>query len=498
MAFISYAQNFEDAMLWRALRHIPNGRYIDIGAQHPTIDSVSKAFYENGWRGVHVEPVPEYADLLRNDRPDETVLQMAISDVTGILELNVIPGTGLSTGVAEYAERHHESLGLQHHVLKVPMLPMKTALASLSELEVHWLKIDVEGLEEEVLRGWDSRALRPWIILIEATVPLSTELSFTGADRLLLDANYQFAYFDGLNRFYVAAEHADLARSLQTPPNVFDNIELSGTSGPWCQGLIAAHRAERDSTFAKSAAIEEELTHALTAANTRLSHVQADLQRVCALSAETEARAIRAEARTTQAENRTTQAEARTTQAEAHATQVEARAAHAEERARATEHHFKQMEARSADAETRLAESEERRDALATHLQAVLNSSSWRVTAPVRSICAPFHGFSSYFRERIVPGVKRRVKALLRSAAHGVVTHPVLKRCAVIGLSCVPPVRRRLQRALAPPPVASAPTSDVQDIELPHELHLLSPDATCIYGQLKRQQQANGDTECGS
>ena len=54
MSIVSYAQNFEDVMLWRALGKVENGFYIDIGAQHPVIDSVSKAFYDNGWRGIHV------------------------------------------------------------------------------------------------------------------------------------------------------------------------------------------------------------------------------------------------------------------------------------------------------------------------------------------------------------------------------------------------------------------------------------------------------------
>ena len=54
--FISYAQNFEDVILWRALKHVENGFYIDIGAQDPVIDSVSRGFYEKGWRGLHVEP----------------------------------------------------------------------------------------------------------------------------------------------------------------------------------------------------------------------------------------------------------------------------------------------------------------------------------------------------------------------------------------------------------------------------------------------------------
>ena len=68
-AFVSFAQNGEDIVLWRALRHIRTGVYVDVGAADPIDDSVTKAFYERGWRGVNVEPVPAYAELLRQDRP---------------------------------------------------------------------------------------------------------------------------------------------------------------------------------------------------------------------------------------------------------------------------------------------------------------------------------------------------------------------------------------------------------------------------------------------
>jgi hypothetical protein len=42
--FASFAQNFEDVTLWRALRDVGQGSYIDIGAQDPETDSVSLAF----------------------------------------------------------------------------------------------------------------------------------------------------------------------------------------------------------------------------------------------------------------------------------------------------------------------------------------------------------------------------------------------------------------------------------------------------------------------
>ena len=47
---ISYAQNFEDVILNRAFRHQRSGFYIDIGAFDPVVDSVTKHFYDLGWR----------------------------------------------------------------------------------------------------------------------------------------------------------------------------------------------------------------------------------------------------------------------------------------------------------------------------------------------------------------------------------------------------------------------------------------------------------------
>lgn len=231
MSFISYAQNFEDVMLWRALRHVENGTYVDVGAQDSVIDSVTKAFYEHGWRGVHIEPVPFYAERLRRDRPGDIVLQAALGETAGTLALNVIAGTGLSTAVDAYATRHHEA-GFDAQPVIVPMLTLSSSLNHLSGQEVHWLKIDVEGYEKQVLLGWDSKILRPWVMVIEATIPGSAQTDYEDWESLVVNAGYQFVYFDGLNRFFVAQEHPELLAAFAAPPNVFDDVQLSG-QGSW-------------------------------------------------------------------------------------------------------------------------------------------------------------------------------------------------------------------------------------------------------------------------
>jgi len=49
VTFISYAQNHEDVLLYRALKGVGKGFYIDVGANDPEEDSVTKAFYDRGW-----------------------------------------------------------------------------------------------------------------------------------------------------------------------------------------------------------------------------------------------------------------------------------------------------------------------------------------------------------------------------------------------------------------------------------------------------------------
>ena len=227
MVFTTYAQNFEDYLIWRALKSIKNGFYVDVGAHHPVADSVSKAFYEMGWRGLHIEPVSEYADLLRQDRPDEVVLEIAVGATPGVLELNVIPDTGLSTAINQYAQQHLDTRGFQSNCVQVSVDTLENILLPYADHDIHWLKIDVEGFEEQALLGWNSKKNRPWIMIIESTAPNSQIQIHSDWENILIEAKYEFVYFDGLNRYYVANEHGYLKNFFTSPIHIFDEINIS-------------------------------------------------------------------------------------------------------------------------------------------------------------------------------------------------------------------------------------------------------------------------------
>jgi len=219
---ISYAQNREDVLLARAFEQQTSGFYIDIGANHPTYDSVTRHFYESGWSGINVEPGETYSELAR-ERPRDTNLNLAISNRPGTIAYYEFPGTGLSTlCVAEVAARMDE--GRTPVQRQVEALTLKSICESYVSREIDFISIDVEGHEREVIEGGDWQQWRPRVALIESTRPISTEPSHEPWEPLLLSAGYQFAVFDGLNRFYVRDEDAGLLPALRAPLTVLDGV----------------------------------------------------------------------------------------------------------------------------------------------------------------------------------------------------------------------------------------------------------------------------------
>ena len=226
MSIISHAQNFEDVMLWRALKHIEHGFYIDVGAWSPDLDSVTKLFYERGWQGLNVEPNQNFYLQLQERRPRDRNLCIALGEREGVLSMNFMDCPGLSTLSDEIAAQHLQA-GLVSVRREVHVSSLFTVWGQHvpAGQDVHFLKLDVEGFEEGVIRGNDWVRYRPWIVVAEATLPMSQIESYGSWEPILFSSGYHLAYADGLNRFYVAAEHKELLVHFKYPPNVFDGFQ---------------------------------------------------------------------------------------------------------------------------------------------------------------------------------------------------------------------------------------------------------------------------------
>lgn len=209
---ISWSIHREDVLLVRALRgvHHDDGFYIDVGANNPVEDSVTKLFYDHGWHGLNIEASPHWFKRLQEDRPRDINVQAAASDRPGTLTLFDHPDGGLGTTVERFADRHASERAIEMNQIEVEAVTLTSLCEKYAPPVINFLKIDVEGAEEQVIRGMDFTRFRPWILCIEATEPMRLdEKTHGGWDHLLIEADYTFVQDDGQNRWYVANERPE-------------------------------------------------------------------------------------------------------------------------------------------------------------------------------------------------------------------------------------------------------------------------------------------------
>ena len=237
--YVCFGQHGEDLILARALGWDRPGFYVDVGAAHPTTLSVTRLFYERGWRGINMEPLPHMFEALQKARPGDVNLHVAAADQPGELpffEVEATEGrdwesrTGLSTFDRKMAEGYRAN-GYRVTELSVPVVTLTDVLDQHAPPVIDFLKVDVEGHEPAVLAGLDLSRFRPRIVVVEAVRPLTDTPCHEEWEPKLTDNAYQFATFDGVNRYYVRDEERHLAEKLHPlKPSEFVRI---GDHGAW-------------------------------------------------------------------------------------------------------------------------------------------------------------------------------------------------------------------------------------------------------------------------
>ena len=279
MNLISYAQNGEDIMLWRALSDVERGCYVDVGAQDPVSDSVTKLFYEHGWRGINIEPVAHWFSRLEMDRPEDINLRLLVGSRAGENTIYEVVGTGLSTTDRSLANSYRTQ-GQEIVEDRVATHALDSILTEHVSGVIHFLKIDVEGAEDEVLRSLDLTRHRPWILVIEATAPNSIVESHQHWEPAVLAASYRLVYSDGLNRFYLANEQTHRAAAFAYPPNALDGF----VGNPEWLRRVRVQEQQSEQWKARAAQLNEAVQAVQNLADGRagqLLELEADYARLC-------------------------------------------------------------------------------------------------------------------------------------------------------------------------------------------------------------------------
>ena len=161
----SYSQHGEDQELLAYTQSggfdLDGAIYVDVGANHPTDISNTYLLYRAGFHGVAVEPNRELCRLFEKFRPRDTVLNLGCSDRSGVFRFNVSNTPVLSSFVENWRDA---DIYASYYV---PVLRLDDALRQIECSYVFLLSIDVEGLNEEVLRGAAETLARTLLVCIE-------------------------------------------------------------------------------------------------------------------------------------------------------------------------------------------------------------------------------------------------------------------------------------------------------------------------------------------
>jgi FkbM family methyltransferase len=174
-----------------------SGFFVEVGANDPRERSQTYHLEQAGWRGILIEPQPEFARKLRQTRA-AMVFAVACSSPANA-------GRSLPFHVAgplSALDRDRMAPGTEpEKIIAVPTRTLDDVLAEAqAPAPIDFLSVDVEGHEFEVLQGFDFARWRPRLILLEDHV------GSLAKHRFLRAAGYRIIRRFENNGWYVPAD----------------------------------------------------------------------------------------------------------------------------------------------------------------------------------------------------------------------------------------------------------------------------------------------------
>lgn len=170
---------------------VNKGFYIDIGAYHPIRYSNTFKFYLKGWHGINIDARPGSMKIFKKVRPKDINLEIAIGNRSECLKYYMFDEPALNGFSKEISEERDRDF--HFNILKTVDINLERLEVILDNFlpentEIHFLSIDVEGLDYEVLLSNNFNKYRPKMILVETSV-ISEGLAFDSEINLFLNEN---------------------------------------------------------------------------------------------------------------------------------------------------------------------------------------------------------------------------------------------------------------------------------------------------------------------
>lgn len=206
----SYAQHGEDLLVEHLMRvlKVEHPFYIDVGAHHPFVLSNTYLMYQQGARGINIEPDPSLMAAFQQYRPEDTNLQCGVrfndrSEST----LYVMSSPVLNTFSQQEAE-HVAAFGTYTITgeVRVPLLSLTEIIEThCPNGVVDFMSIDVEGLDWEIIHYNPLHLIRPKVLCVETMRYTEEGIGQKNQSLIqyLTEINYQVYADTGLNTVFI-------------------------------------------------------------------------------------------------------------------------------------------------------------------------------------------------------------------------------------------------------------------------------------------------------
>lgn len=187
------SQHQEDLRLEQLLPD-PVGLYVDVGSSWPRCCSNTIRFYDKGWHGLLIDPLPEVWGAILLERPEDYLCPIACSSVDGFAQLKVC--RSMSSLREDWPTDSTEFIPVRTERLETILKRYTAVEWDATEL----LSIDVEGAEKDVLEGVPWGWFRPTVVIVEFADPSGIDISAPW--RPILDVNYVSHWRGSLNEIF--------------------------------------------------------------------------------------------------------------------------------------------------------------------------------------------------------------------------------------------------------------------------------------------------------
>ncbi|TKB98626.1 FkbM family methyltransferase [Pedobacter cryophilus] len=167
----SFSQCGEDLIIKYIfeLRGITKPSYLDIGANDPFYLNNTAVFYKNGCRGINIEANPKLLSKFKIERPEDVNLNIGISNISGKMDFYIMKDDTLSTFSKEEYENMINSSKVLDEIKLIDTDNIDNVLRKYNNgIFPDFLSIDVEGLDEAIIKSINFDFSAPKIICVEA------------------------------------------------------------------------------------------------------------------------------------------------------------------------------------------------------------------------------------------------------------------------------------------------------------------------------------------